>query len=262
MLSGLYFRRTLSREDERMLSEQHNAAIVQLLPVLGPLLGVAVILSAVWDYSIEPIRVATTLRVRIGLVLLGSLGYGAGRLRWTAVQRCACIYGTHAGAMIIAASLLRDGPQFGLAGITASMFLPSLVALRLSTLLLIPLTPTLFFVLLSATTLFPQVFFNSILLYLFSMGVAAVIVTVISGFRRPAYLCCVLDLNQSGEMAARRTLKPSGPAPVPVAGLRIIEGNRFRNTDAAMRPVAMRNPARGHFDIPRSVHVQAYPAAC
>lgn len=68
---------------------QVDAGIAQLLPVLGPVCGAFVMLFAAWDAWIDPANAGVTLRIRAGLILLGSLAYAEGRLRWTPGWRCA-----------------------------------------------------------------------------------------------------------------------------------------------------------------------------
>lgn len=185
---GFNLGEVLPEQDERTLATQHNSLLGQMLPTLGPLFGAAVVLFVLWDYWIAPRAVVLTAPVRIALVLVGSSAYRQGRFSWTAVQRCGFVYATHASAMVISASLLPNGLLLGLAGIASSAFLVSLVALRISTFMLILLVPSLLLLVLGAASMPLYGFIDAAVLYLFSAALAAAIMLVIGAFRRQAYL--------------------------------------------------------------------------
>jgi diguanylate cyclase (GGDEF)-like protein len=178
----------LPPSDERALSEQHDAALARMVPVWAPLFGLAVILFGIWDYWIDPSKAAITVPIRLGLVAISFPAYRRGPFTWTAVQRCAYVYATHVSAMIVCASLLRDGLLYGLAGITASVFLVALVALQWRTFALILLLPSLIFIFLGVLRMSLRGFANALVLYVFSVALAGVMMTLISSFRRRAYL--------------------------------------------------------------------------
>jgi diguanylate cyclase (GGDEF)-like protein len=188
MAFGLKPEEDLSEQDERELVAQHNGALAQILPLGGAFFGAIVILFTVWDYWIAPAQVALTAPVRIALVLVGSIAYHQHRLRWTPVQRCGFIYGTHASAMIIAAALIPNGLLLGLAAITSLVFLVSLAALRLSTFLLFLLTPSLFLLFLGAASMPIYGLINTLFLYVVSVAIAAAIMMAVANFRRRAFL--------------------------------------------------------------------------
>jgi diguanylate cyclase (GGDEF)-like protein len=185
---GLNLGETLPEQDERILASQHNDALGQILPTLGPLFGASVILFIAWDYWIAPPVVALTAPVRIALVLVGSVAYRQRRFAWSAVQRCGFVYATHASAMIISASLLPNGLLLGLAGIASSVFLVSLVALQLNTFVQILMVPTVLFLLLGAASMPLYGLIDALFLYLFAAVLAAAIMLVVGSFRRQAYL--------------------------------------------------------------------------
>jgi diguanylate cyclase (GGDEF)-like protein len=185
---GLQLGKPLQEQDERALANQHNTALAQMLPIWGPLFGAAVILFALWDFWIAPPQVALTAPLRVALVLIGSVAYRQRRLRWNAVQRCGFVYITHASAMVLCAALLPNGLLLGLAGITASVFLVSLVALRLATFVSILLVPALLLFVLGLASMSPYGLINALVLYLFSATVAAAIMLVIAAARRQTYL--------------------------------------------------------------------------
>lgn len=179
---------SLSKEEEAALIAQHGAEIQLLLPILGPMFGLAVLLFGVWDYLIDPAHAPTALAVRVLFVLAGSIAYRQSKLQWTPVQRCGYIYGTHASAIIICEFLLEQGFIFGLAGIVACLFAVSVVTLQVRTFLLILVIPTCLFVTLSALNMTLFSFINSLMLYIFSVGLACTLMLVIRFFRRKAFL--------------------------------------------------------------------------
>jgi diguanylate cyclase (GGDEF)-like protein len=179
---------SLPLEDEAIFAAQHNAAVTRMLPVLGPCFGLSILLFVVWDYLIDPGEVVHTFLVRLALVGLGAAAYGATPLRWTPLQRCGFVYVTHVGAIIIAASMLQDGLLYGLAGVTACLFTVSLVAIRLWTFAAIVAVPSSMLLVLSAARLTPFGFINSVVLYTFSLAMAATLMLAIRVFRQRAFL--------------------------------------------------------------------------
>jgi len=69
--------RPLPEQDESELTAQHGLEIQQMLPILGPLFGMAVISFSVWDYLIDPANALLALPIRIVLVLIGAIGLPA-----------------------------------------------------------------------------------------------------------------------------------------------------------------------------------------
>lgn len=179
---------SLPLEDEAKFSDLHNGAVALMLPVLGPCFGLSILLFAVWDYLIDPVQAVNTFLVRLALVGLGATAYGATPVRWTPPQRCGVVYCTHVGAIIIAASMLPNGLLYGLAGVTACLFIVSVIAVRLPTFAAIVAAPSLLFFVLSAATLTPFGFINSVVLYIFSLLMAATLMLVIRVFRQRAFL--------------------------------------------------------------------------
>ncbi|WP_167759791.1 GGDEF domain-containing protein [Massilia horti] len=185
---GLSLGQTLPEQDERALATKHNAALAHMLPLWGPLFGATVVLFTLWDFWIMPARIALTAPLRLALVLIGSIAYRQWRLPWTPVHRAGFIYATHASGMVAGAALLPNGLLIGLAAITATLFLVSLVALRLSTFVLIVLPSTLLLIVLGLGTMSPYGLINTIVLYLFAAGIAAAMMAVLVAFRRQAFL--------------------------------------------------------------------------
>jgi len=187
-VSALFKQRALPEPLERALCAQHDAEIEQLLPVLGPLFGLAVILFNAWDHLIDPVNAWTTLAIRLLFVLLGSLAYLPTRLSWTPVQRCGYIYCTHACAIIICEFVLKDGFLYGVTGVAACVFTVSAVTLRVRTLFLILSVPSILLVTLSTARLPLLGVMNILMLYLFSIGLAWILMLVIRSFRQRAFL--------------------------------------------------------------------------
>ena len=175
-------------EAERELARQHAAEIAELLPVLAPPFGLVIILFNAWDWLIDPANAVATLAVRIALVLAGSIAYTMTSLPWTPTQRCAHIYLTHVGAIVICEYLLRDGFLYGVAGIAVCTFIPAVITLSLRIFFLLLLLPTVMFVALSAHNLPELAFANGLMLYLFSVGLAAIVLLVVRAFHRRAFL--------------------------------------------------------------------------
>ena len=151
---------------------QVDSNIAQLLPVLAPVCGAFVLLFAAWDAWIDPVHAATTLRIRVAMVLLGSLAYGQGRLRWNAGWRCAWVYITHAGAMVVCSALLLQGPVLALPGMTGALFLLALVEPRPRRFVLATVPPSLLLALLAAGSLPRPLLLNTLLLYALSWPLA------------------------------------------------------------------------------------------
>lgn len=179
---------TLPHEEEVAFLAQHEAMVASLLPVLGPVFGVAIVLFSVWDYLIDPGRAGQTMLLRLLLAGLGATAYFSTPLRWTPTQRCAVVYITHAGAAVAAAAMLEDGLLYGLAGVTACLFTVSVIAIRLRTFLAIVAVPSLVFLVLGAVQLDTFDFLNSAILYLFSLVLAAMLMLVIRVLRQRAFL--------------------------------------------------------------------------
>lgn len=178
----------LGPDDEAIFSEQHNAAVATMLPLLGPWFGLSILLFAAWDYLIDPAVASTTAMVRLACVGAGAVAYRASILDWTPLQRCGFVYFTHVGAIVVAASMLKGGLLYGLAGVTACLFTVSVIAIRLSIFAAIIALPSLMFVGLAAARLMPFDFLNSVTLYIFSLCMAAMLMLVIRAFRVRAYL--------------------------------------------------------------------------
>jgi diguanylate cyclase (GGDEF)-like protein len=184
-----FFRlRTLSEQDESALADQHGAEIQALLPLLGPLFGMAVILFGVWDYLIDPAHAPLTLAIRVLFVLAGSPAYRQTRFHWTPVQRFGYIYCTHTSAIVLCEYLLNEGLLLGMAGIASCVFTVSVVTLRIRTFLLILAIPSMLFIVLGATKLAPFDFTNNLMLYIFAVALACTLMLVIRSFRQKAYL--------------------------------------------------------------------------
>ncbi len=179
---------SLPREDEASFNAQHNAMIAPMLPVLGPFFGLSILLFTAWDYLIDPSQAGNTFLTRLLLVCIGASAYFATGLRWSPVQRCAMIYATHAGAITVTAAMLENGLLYGLAGITACLFMVSAIAIRLRTFFLIIGAPTILFFVLSAIKMPMLGFINGAILYGFSVVMAAILMFAIRVFRQRAFL--------------------------------------------------------------------------
>ena len=180
--------RPLEGKAEGGFDAEVDAGLARLLPVLGPVLGAFVVLFAAWDAWIDPPRAALTVRVRVAMVLLGALAYAGGRLRWSAAWRCAWLYATHAGAMVVCATLLARGLVLALPGLTGALFLFALLEPRPRRFVLATLPLSLLLALLAALTLAPPLFLNILLLYALSWTLALGVALAHLQLRRRAFL--------------------------------------------------------------------------
>lgn len=180
--------RALPKPAEIELTARHDAEILQLLPALGPLFGLCILAFSAWDFLIDPAHAVAALAARSWLVLAGSLAYVTTRLPWTPMQRCGYIYATYAGAIVICEFLLKNGFLYGLTGIAACVFAVTVVTLRVRTFFLILSVPSMLFIALSAIRLPLLEFFNGLMLYFFSVGLAFVVMLVTRSFHQRAFL--------------------------------------------------------------------------
>lgn len=187
-LFDLSLLRPLRGDFERELTGRHNAEMAQLLPVMGPLFGLAVLLFSFWDFMIDAEHARLALAVRIVLVAAGAAAYFPSRLHWTSIQRSGVIFCTHAGAIILAEFLLKDGFLYGLAGIVACTFTVPVATLRGQTFLLMLAAPTLLFIALSAISLTPLGFANNLMLYVFGLAISFVVLLTLRFLRQRAFL--------------------------------------------------------------------------
>lgn len=181
-------RRRLDAEDERAFGDSIDRSLEALLPVLGPAFGLVVVLFGFWDVWIDPVPAGPTLQVRLALVLAGALGYGRFPLGWTVFARCVLVYGTHAGAMVVAAALLDGGLALALPGIAASMFPLALVEPRPRRCLAAILPPALLLAALAAWTLPPKLVVNSLFLFALALALACAVALTQGRLRREAFL--------------------------------------------------------------------------
>lgn len=188
-VSGL--RRTIVPVPPELLSDfnaQVDRGIASLLPVLGPVCGAFVILFGAWDDWIDPSHAAMTLRIRILLVLIGALSYRQGRLHWSASWRCAWLYATHAGAVMLCAALLPRGLVLALPGLTGAMFMLALLEPRPRRFALAVLPPSALLILLATLTLSHTLFLNTVLLYALSLPLAVCVALAGLQLRRRLFL--------------------------------------------------------------------------
>ena len=174
---------------------QLDAGIARLLPVLGPVFGLFVVLFGAWDAWIDAARAPATVRIRVALVLLGAPAWAAGRLRWSPRARCAWLYATHPGAMVVCAAMLPDGLVLALPGLTGALFLLALIEPRPRRFMLATLPPSLLLALLAGLNLAPGPRLHVLLLYALSWPLALCVALATLQLRRRAFLAeqAVLD---------------------------------------------------------------------
>lgn len=180
--------KSLPTTEECELTHQHNLEIQQLLPLLGPIFGLAIIMFHVWDYLIDPSQAWLALTVRLGLVCLGAIAYFPTPLSWSAIERCGFIYWTHVSAIIISEYILPDGFLYGLSGITACVFTVSVITYRIKTFLIILSAPTILFTVLIFQSHNKLLIMNGLMMYIFSVVFAIFVLIVIRSFRQTNFL--------------------------------------------------------------------------
>ena len=180
---------------EATFDTQLDAGIARLLPVLGPAFGLFVVLFGAWDAWIDAVRAPATARIRVALVLLGAPAWAAGRLRWSPRARCAWLYATHTGAMVVCAAMLPDGLVLALPGLTGALFLLAMVEPRPRRFMLATLPPSLMLVLLAGLNLPTDPRLHVLLLYTLSWPLALCVALATLQLRRRAFLAeqAVLD---------------------------------------------------------------------
>jgi diguanylate cyclase (GGDEF)-like protein len=194
----------LPPDEQATFDRQVDAGIAALLPVLGPLCGAFVILFGAWDAWVDPAHADATLRIRVAMVLLGAPSYAAGRLHWSASWRCAWLYATHTGAMVVCATLLAQGLALALPGLTGALFMLALLEPRPRRFLLASLAPSLLLVLLANRKLAPPLVLNSLLLYALSWPLALGVALANLQLRRRAFRAeqAVLDAVRHDSLTA------------------------------------------------------------
>lgn len=173
--------------DEAAFDAQIDRDIARVLPVLGPVLGIFVILFGIWDAWIDPAQAPTTLRVRVAFVLLGAPAYAAGRLRWSVPLRCAIVYATHVAGMTVSAALVREGLVLALPGLTGAMFMLALLEPRPHRWFATALPSMLLFLLLAGAVLPRPLFLDGVLLYALTAPLAGGVALVTLALRRRAF---------------------------------------------------------------------------
>lgn len=172
---------------ERDFDAQLDDDVARLLPVVGPVLGMFVILFGAWDAWIDAEHAATTLRVRVALVLLGAPAYARGRLRWSVPVRCAVVYATHVGAMAVSAALLRDGLLLALPALTGALFVLAPVEPRPRRWLAMALPSLMVFLGQAGVVLSGRARLDAMLLYALSVPLAGGVALVTLALRRRAF---------------------------------------------------------------------------
>lgn len=178
----------LAPDDRAGFDTELDRSIGELLPILGPALGLLVILFTAWDAWIDAAHVAWTLRIRIGMVALGAFGYARWRAGLPPRRRLALVYVTHVGAMTVSAAMLDGGLVLALPGLTGVLFLLALLEPRVRRWLAVASVPAVLFVLFAALRLPRTLFVNSVLLYAATALLACCVAFVTNGLRRRAFL--------------------------------------------------------------------------
>ena len=178
----------LGPAEEREFGASLDHMLSDMLPILGAVFGIAVILFSAWDYWIAPEWAGTTAMLRLSLVLVGSLGYANWSPRVPVAWRCALVYVTHTGAMILSSAALPDGLVLALPAITGVMFPLALVEPRLHRIVPMVLLPSLLFAVIGATVLQRDIFIGCLLVYLASLLLMVAMAVSQGRWRRGAFL--------------------------------------------------------------------------
>jgi diguanylate cyclase (GGDEF)-like protein len=188
MLSAIFKSRYLPPSLQRELADKNESEIRELLPVLGPLLGVGVLLFSIWDFFIDPTNALHAYIARLAFVMIGMAACKPDFLQWSPTLRCHVLYWSYSCAVIVSASLLDEGIIYGLPGITACIFTLTVLTVRFDTLLFVATPPFVLFAGVSSVKLPITAFINSIGLYIMSVALACVLLFVIRFFRRKELL--------------------------------------------------------------------------
>jgi diguanylate cyclase (GGDEF)-like protein len=178
----------LPPEQRSLFDDQIDRNIRDLLPVLGPVCGAFVILFGAWDFWIDQQDIATTLRIRVLLVLVGSLAYRQGRLTWSASWRCGWLYATHVGAIAACAAVIPQGLELALPVLTGAMIMLALLEPRPRRFVLVALPAAALVIILAALSLPRTLFLNTVLLYMLSVPLALCVALAKLHLRRQVFL--------------------------------------------------------------------------
>lgn len=188
LFSAIFRSQYLPATLEAELVEKSESEMRDLLPILGPLLGVGVLLFALWDYLIDASGAPHALTVRLLFVLAGLACCDPRVLPLGITTRGRLVYWSYSFAVIVSSAMLDKGLVYGLPGITACIFTLPVIAVRLGKLLYLAAPPMLLFILLSAQSLPMHAFLNGAALYFMSVCLACILMFVIRFFRRKALL--------------------------------------------------------------------------
>lgn len=178
----------LPRKLEEQLCSKHESDVDQLLPVVGPVLGLLMIGFALRDYLVDPGHVSETLLLRVAAVAVSAIAFRRTTLCWSPTQRAGFIYWIYACTLIGVTHLLKDGAHYGLATISASIFLVALASLRISTFLWIASVPFFLYAVVAARDTSFIVYVNDIVSYVFNVCLALVLMLMFRFFRQRAFL--------------------------------------------------------------------------
>jgi diguanylate cyclase (GGDEF)-like protein len=102
--------------------------------------------------------------------------------------RCAWLYWSHAGAVVLCSFLLRDGVLYGMVGVTACVFTAAVMTLRLGTLALLLSLPFALYLVLGAWMLPSFPYLSGLIQYLLAMAMAALVMLTIRVFHQRAFV--------------------------------------------------------------------------
>ncbi|GAB3550791.1 hypothetical protein GCM10027343_34320 [Noviherbaspirillum agri] len=178
----------LPPELEEQLRSKHESDVDQLLPIVGPVLGMLMIGFGLRDYLIDPEHAGQAFLLRVAAVVISVIAFRRTTLGWTPTQRAGFIYWIYASALIGVSSLLKDGAYYGLITISASIFLVTLTSLRISTFLWIASGPFFLYAVVAAREMSFIAYLNDIVSYLLNACLALVLMLMFRFFRQKAFL--------------------------------------------------------------------------
>lgn len=165
------------------MDARHGRQLLHLFPVLGPLFSLSILMFSVWDFWRDAANAADALLVRAVLVGVGALAYLPCCARLAPRYRAGFVYVTHTCALIVAEYVLQDGFLYGLSGITSCVFVASVLTLRLRSFFALVAAPTVLLTVLTLLRLPLVDSVNQLMLYLYALGLSAVLMYVIRSFR-------------------------------------------------------------------------------
>ncbi|HEY0845422.1 MAG TPA: GGDEF domain-containing protein [Noviherbaspirillum sp.] len=159
----------------------------ELLPIIGPAFGIAVLLFAAWDYFVDPANGTFSAIVRMVFVAAAAIAYRKTFLPWTPSQRSEYIYCMYASSIILSQYLLEGGLHYGAVGATSGMFILAIIAGSVAAFVWSAIPPMLLYTATTATTFQRFEFINGMVFYMLAFAIAFTCMMMVRYLRRKAF---------------------------------------------------------------------------